>query len=60
MGYNTYMHINVTRKPMYNYLKQTKMSIFFDKNREQEGRTDPVFGFATRGGKRLWGEGIGG
>jgi hypothetical protein len=27
-GYNTYAHGNVTRKPMYSNLKQTKMSFF--------------------------------
>jgi hypothetical protein len=37
-------------KPMYSYLKQTKMSFFFFyKIREQEGRIGPVWGLATNG-----------
>jgi hypothetical protein len=40
------------------YLKQTKMSFF--KNREQEGKTGPVWGLVPVGGRRTEGKGIGG
>jgi hypothetical protein len=38
-------------KHLYSYLKQTKMSFF--KNREQEGKTGPVWGLVPVGGGRL-------
>jgi hypothetical protein len=42
---------------LYSYLKQTKMSLSY-KNREQEGKTGPVWGVGmSRGGRykeRVW------
>jgi hypothetical protein len=48
------MHGNATRKPKYNYLKETKLSFFFSlfffyKNREQEGRTGSFSGDGVSG-----------
>jgi hypothetical protein len=50
LGYNTYIHGNVTRK-LCSYLKQIEMSSFplFYKIGEQEGRTGPVRGIGTSG-----------
>jgi hypothetical protein len=42
---------------LWTYLTQTKMSFFFIKNREQEGRTDPSGGLLPVGWGRTWGEG---
>jgi hypothetical protein len=41
LGYKTDICENVTRKPMYSYLKQ-KCHFFFYKNGKQEGRIGPV------------------
>jgi hypothetical protein len=60
LGYNTYIHGNGTKKPTYGYVKQTKMSLFFCKAGEQEGRTDPVWEVVTSGRGRICGEGRGG
>jgi hypothetical protein len=60
LGYNSYVHGNVTKKLFYSYLKQTKISFFFfNKIREQEIRTDPVWRgwFQWEGGgcgERVW------
>jgi hypothetical protein len=34
---------------LHSYLRPTKMSIFKKKNREQEGRTGPVWGYQWEG-----------
>jgi hypothetical protein len=51
-GYNTYINGNVTRKPMYNYLKQTKchcFSFFLYKIREQEDVKGPAWALVPVG-----------
>jgi hypothetical protein len=58
LGFNVYRHGNVTRKSMYIYHKQTKMSLFFFG--EQDGRTDSLWGLVPLGRGRMWKEGVGG
>jgi hypothetical protein len=59
-GYNTYIHGNITRKPMYSYLKQIKMPFIFYRNGEQEDRTGPIWGVGISGREKDVGEGVGG
>jgi hypothetical protein len=44
---------------LYSYLKKTKMSFFFYKIREQEGRIGPIWGLVPVGRGRMQGKGIG-
>jgi hypothetical protein len=44
---------------LYSYLKQTKMSFSFFKNRGHENKTGPVWGVGTSGRGRTWGKGVG-
>jgi hypothetical protein len=39
LGYNTYIHGNVTKKPMYSYLKQTKMPFLIYKRTGGQNRS---------------------